>query len=90
MNRTSSWVASALLVLLALLIGTTQTKTIQDIQARKYLKCGVLNTYPRFNFLDEKGNYQGFDVEFCRAISAALGVEVRYTNLTGVTRFPAF
>ena len=65
------------------------TTTIQDIQSRRYLKCGVLHDYAGFGYIDGRGNYQGFDVDFCRAISAALGVEVRYTNLTGKTRFPA-
>jgi general L-amino acid transport system substrate-binding protein len=65
------------------------TTTIQDIGSRHYLKCGVLHDYAGFGYIDAKGNYQGFDVDFCRAIAAALGVEVRYTNLTGKTRFPA-
>lgn len=63
--------------------------TIDEIQTRGYLRCGVLDTYPGFSFLDAQGNYQGFDVDFCRAIAAALGVELRYTKLTGKTRFPA-
>ena len=63
--------------------------TIDDIKSRGYLKCGVLSTYAGFGYLDEQGNYQGFDVDFCRAISAAVGVDVRYTKLTGKTRFPA-
>lgn len=63
--------------------------TIDDIQARGHLNCGVLSSYPGFGFLDAQGNYQGFDIEFCRAIGAALGVEVQYTELSGKTRFPA-
>lgn len=63
--------------------------TIEEIQSRGYLRCGVLDTYPGFSYLDAQGNYQGFDVDFCRAIAAAVGVEVRYTKLTGKTRFPA-
>jgi len=89
MRRTSGWVATGLILLVILMASPGQAGTIPDIQARKYLKCGVLNDYPGFGFLDEKGNYQGFDVDFCRAISATLNVEVRYTNLTGKTRFPA-
>ena len=54
-----------------------------------YLKCGVLSTYPGFGYLDAQGNYQGFDIDFCRAIAATFDVELRYTKLTGKTRFPA-
>ena len=63
--------------------------TIDEIQGRGHLSCGVLSSYPGFGFLDAQGNYQGFDIEFCRAISAALGVDVQYTELSGKTRFPA-
>lgn len=66
-----------------------QSETIKDIEKRGFLKCGVLNDYPGFGFLDSQGNYQGFDVDFCRAIAASLGTEVRFTRLDGNTRFPA-
>lgn len=82
-----------LMVLLVLLAGALEGQaragTIGDIQKRGYLKCGVLDDYPGFGYLDNQGNFQGFDIEFCRAIAAALKVEVRYTKLTGKTRFPA-
>lgn len=79
------------LFLAVLLVGSSLAfaGTIDDIKARGYLKCGVLNSYAGFGFLDEKGEYQGFDVDFCRAIAAAMGVDLRYTNLTGKTRMPA-
>jgi general L-amino acid transport system substrate-binding protein len=89
MKKAICVLASVLLVLTVLTSLAQAGTTIQDIQSRRYLKCGVLNDYAGFGFIDAKGNYQGFDVDFCRAIAAALGVEVRYTNLTGKTRFPA-
>jgi general L-amino acid transport system substrate-binding protein len=82
---------SLLMVLLGLGLGVPDARagTIQDVQKRGYLRCGVLDDYPGFGFLDNQGNHQGFDVDFCRAIAAALKVDVRYTKLTGKTRFPA-
>jgi general L-amino acid transport system substrate-binding protein len=69
--------------------GAAQAGTIDEVQERGYLKCGVLSTYPGFGFTDSEGNYKGFDVDFCHAIAAALDVDVRFTKLTGKTRFPA-
>lgn len=60
-------------------------ETIKDIEQRGFMKCGVLNDYPGFGFLDSQGNYQGFDVDFCRAIAAAIKTDVRYTQLDGNT-----
>lgn len=88
--RKSTFLLAGVLLAYALMVGVAAAgSTIQDIQSRRYLKCGVLHDYAGFGYIDAKGNYQGFDVDFCRAIAAALGVEVRYTNLTGKTRFPA-
>ncbi|HTN98279.1 MAG TPA: amino acid ABC transporter substrate-binding protein [Nordella sp.] len=82
--------ASAAVAMAALFCALpAQAETIKDIEQRGFLKCGVLNDYPGFGFLDNQGNYQGFDVDFCRAIAAALKTDVRYTRLDGNTRFPA-
>ena len=84
------FVMSSISILLTAFLSTTALGgLISDIQARGYMKCGVLNSYAGFGFLDAQGKYQGFDIDFCRAIAAALGVDVRYTNLTGKTRMPA-
>jgi general L-amino acid transport system substrate-binding protein len=80
---------SASILLTAFLSTTALGGLISDIQSRGYMKCGVLNSYAGFGFLDAQGKYQGFDIDFCRAIAAALGTDLRYTNLTGKTRMPA-
>ncbi len=46
---------------------------LADVQARGQLICGVNGALPGFSFLDEaSGDYTGFDVDFCRAIAAAV------------------
>ena len=46
---------------------------LADVQARGNLICGVNGALPGFSFLDEAtGDYTGFDVDFCRAIAAAV------------------
>jgi general L-amino acid transport system substrate-binding protein len=57
-----------------------------DVQDRGQLICGVNGELPGFSFLDEaSGEYTGFDVDFCRAIAAAVlgdpeAVEFRNTT----------
>ena len=46
---------------------------LADVQARGQLICGVNGALPGFSFLDEAtGDYTGFDVDFCRAVAAAV------------------
>ena len=46
---------------------------LADVQARGQLICGVNGALPGFSFLDEAtGDYTGFDVDFCRALAAAV------------------
>ena len=46
---------------------------LADVQARGNLICGVNGALPGFSFLDEAtGEYTGFDVDFCRALAAAV------------------
>jgi general L-amino acid transport system substrate-binding protein len=83
--------ALTLVCLAAPLLGsaTGQASTIKDIQAREHLQCGVVTDYAGFGYLDNQGRFRGFDVDTCRAIGAALGVETQFTKLDGKTRFPA-
>ena len=43
-----------------------------DIKARGALLCGVNEGLPGFSFVDERGVWTGFDVDFCRALAAAI------------------
>jgi general L-amino acid transport system substrate-binding protein len=46
---------------------------LADVQSRGQLICGVNGELPGFSFLDEStGDYTGFDVDFCRALAAAV------------------
>jgi general L-amino acid transport system substrate-binding protein len=66
-----------------------QAGTLDDVKARGELRCGVSGTLPGFASPDSKGEMQGFDVDFCRATAAAIGVKVRTIALTAKERFPA-
>jgi general L-amino acid transport system substrate-binding protein len=88
----SSIMGAAVAVTAFFVVGATQASTLDDVKAAGNLKCGINTGLPGFAFTDDKGNWKGFDVAFCRALAAAvLGNpdKVKYVNLTGKTRFPA-
>ncbi|GFM33175.1 amino acid ABC transporter substrate-binding protein [Desulfovibrio subterraneus] len=67
-----------------------QAGTLQDVQANGFLKCGTHIENPGFSALDSNGQRFGFDVDFCRAVGAAVNTpEIKYTPLTSKERLPA-
>ncbi len=67
-----------------------QAGTLQDVQKEGYLKCGTHIENPGFSALNSKGERIGFDVDFMRAVAAAVNVkEIKFTPLTSKERLPA-
>lgn len=70
----------------------TEAATLDDIWKRGEVICGVDEQHYGFAFLNGKGEWQGFDVDYCRALAAAaLGDanKVSYIPLNAQTRFSA-
>ena len=66
--------------------------TAAAVVKKGYLQCGVNTGLPGFSQPDSKGEWRGLDVDFCRAVGAALfgdARKVRYTPLTAQQRFTA-
>jgi general L-amino acid transport system substrate-binding protein len=66
--------------------------TIKGIKARGVLRCGVSEGIAGFSQKDAAGNWQGLEVEFCRAVAAAtLGdsKKARFVPLKSSERFSA-
>ena len=66
--------------------------TLAAIKRRGRLNCGVHEGLVGFAYTDNRGEWRGFDVDFCRALAAAvLGNEnaVRFVPLTSSQRFEA-
>ncbi|MCZ6533117.1 MAG: transporter substrate-binding domain-containing protein, partial [SAR324 cluster bacterium] len=68
--------------------GFAASKTLEVIKKRGELRCGVNPNTPGYASLDSRGVYQGFDTDFCRAIAAAIQVDVKFVPLPGKERFP--
>ena len=47
-------------------------QVLNTVKQRGSLICGVSQGIPGFSSPDDKGNWTGLDVDFCRAIGAAL------------------
>ncbi|WP_421862372.1 amino acid ABC transporter substrate-binding protein [Motiliproteus sp.] len=66
--------------------------TLDAVKEKGFVQCGVSTGLPGFSNPDEKGNWQGMDVDVCRAVAAAtLGdaSKVKYIPLTAKERFTA-
>ena len=64
--------------------------TLSAIKERGYLRCGVSTGFTGFSVIDETGNWVGFDVDYCRALSAAIfenPYQVEFVPLTNKDRF---
>jgi general L-amino acid transport system substrate-binding protein len=72
--------------------GGTTGGTLQAVLDRGTLNCGVNDAVPGFGFVEADGTFSGFDVEFCRAVAAALfgdATKVNFVPLTAAQRFTA-
>jgi len=66
--------------------------TLVRITERGYVICGCNKDLPGFGFLEPDGSFSGFDVEFCRAVAAAIfddPTKVEFRPLTAQERFTA-
>lgn len=66
--------------------------TLDDVKAKGFVQCGVNTGLAGFASPDAAGNWTGFDVDYCKAIAAAVfgdATKVKYTPTTAQSRFTA-
>ncbi len=66
--------------------------TLDDVKAKGFVQCGVNTSLPGFGAPNDKGEWSGFDVDYCRAVAAAIfgdATKVKYTPTTAKERFTA-
>lgn len=71
---------------------TTTSATLDAVKAKGYVQCGVTGGVPGFSAPDANNNWSGLEVDYCRALAAAIfnnADAVRYTPLTSQERFTA-
>lgn len=84
------------LILASLLLGLLSNAWAQgrlgQVQERGSLVCGVNSALPGFGSINPEGDFEGFDIDFCRAIAAAVlgdANAVDFRPLSAQERFTA-
>ncbi|WP_152045713.1 amino acid ABC transporter substrate-binding protein [Aureimonas psammosilenae] len=91
--KTKSLVAAALgFSVVAIAASGASAATLDDVKSRGTVRCGVNTGLPGFASQNDQGQWQGLDVDYCKAVAAAVFgdvTKVQYVPLSAVQRFPA-
>lgn len=95
-RRLSGALALAIAVAVAFGLGAQAARadspTLKAVKDRGMLNCGANGQLAGFGLPDPQGNWTGFDVDFCRALAAAIfndPTKVKFVPLTAANRFTA-
>ncbi len=91
MKRSGVAIAVGLAASLAATAASAQA-TLNKVKQNGFLVCGSNPALPGFGIPDAQGNWTGFDVDYCRAIAAAIfndTTKVRFIPLSAKDRFTA-
>jgi general L-amino acid transport system substrate-binding protein len=72
--------------------GLAEAGTLKTVKDRGFLVCGVPDNVRGFATVDKNGDWSGFNVDFCRAISSAIFADpgkTRFVPLSANDRFAA-
>jgi len=72
--------------------GAAGAATLDTVKQRGVLNCGSNTGLAGFGLPDAQGNWTGLDVDYCRAIAAAIfndATKVKFVALNATNRFPA-
>jgi general L-amino acid transport system substrate-binding protein len=73
-------------------VSTASAGTLDDVKAKGFIQCGSNTSLIGFGFPDDQNNWTGLDVDFCRALAAAIfndPTKVKFTPLSAKERFTA-
>jgi general L-amino acid transport system substrate-binding protein len=76
----------------ALVAGSAGAATLDEVKEAGQLKCGVSQGLPGFSHPDDSGAWTGLDVDYCRALAAAVlgdAEAVQFVPLSAKDRFTA-
>nr|WP_320823562.1 amino acid ABC transporter substrate-binding protein [Reinekea sp.] len=75
------------------MMSTAQAGEVLDkVKAKGFVQCGVSQGLPGFSNTDVDGEWSGLDVDYCRAVAAAIfgdASKVKYSPLSASERFTA-
>lgn len=67
-------------------LADSRVRTLQDIKDSGTLVIGVFSDKKPFGYVDENGDYQGYDVYFARRLAQDLGVELKLVSVDAPNR----
>ncbi len=76
-------------VLLAVANQAHAGATLDAVQKKGFVQCGISDGLPGFSYADADGKFSGIDVDICRGVAAAVfgdDTKVKYTPLTAKER----
>lgn len=74
------------LLFAAAALADSRARTLQDIKDSGTLAIGVFSDKKPFGYVDENGDYQGYDVYFARRLAQDLGVELKLVSVDAPNR----
>lgn len=86
------FIATSVFGAAALAASVAGAATLDDVKAKGFVQCGVSTGLAGFSNPDDKGEWSGLDVDFCRAVAAAVfgdGTKVKFSPLSAKERFTA-
>ena len=66
--------------------GSGDFRTLEEIQESGTIRIGVFSDKSPFGYVDENGEYQGYDVYFAERIGQDLGVDIEYVSTEAASR----
>ena len=87
MKKSTAIIALILaLILSATALADAPARTLDEIKADGTLRIGVFSDKKPFGYVDENGEYQGYDVYFARRLAEDLGVELELVSVDAPNR----
>lgn len=74
------------LLFAAAALAASRARALQDIKDSGTLVIGVFSDKKPFGYVDENGDYQGYDVYFARRLAQDLGVELKLVSVDAPNR----
>jgi general L-amino acid transport system substrate-binding protein len=85
-------IRAALAAILGIAASAASAQTLNTVKQRGVLNCGSNGTLAGFGLPDSQGRWTGLDVDFCKALAAAIfndATKVKFVPLTAKDRFTA-
>lgn len=79
----------SILLIASMGCGGTASKTNENSAEKKVLKVGTNPDFAPFEYLDEKGEMTGFDIELAKALGKEMGKEMQLVNMAFDGLIPA-